>query len=514
MSDRIQLKRPSHTGDTQSPQSIFTPVKPSFTPTTQPTQAPPLGHDFSRISIQPKLTVSQPDDPYEQEADRVAGEVMRMGDPMMSGGGVMRSRQDTIHRQCAACEEEVQAKLVNGVVQSKAMVMRSPDEEFQADGNVESQLGSSKGGGSPLPDDVRSFMEPRFGADFSQVRVHTGSEAIQMNQDLNAQAFVHKQDIYFGAGKTPAKNVLTAHELTHVMQQTGTFPSIQAKQEQKSQVSDMLQLACLPAAACPAAIPGAAGDFGVAEATAEVGPRGRRASMSPARQRSTGHVGHARQLEQFLNAQSPGLLAQIHGIFIDRDMSPGTGAITMSCDLMVPPITGAVLPCVFIPAKLNQEALAFNTTSSPMVGGLSREDWRVQNLQTLTHEIQHVIFDSAAHSTPAGATCARADVDFELSELNAIISEFPSAFRAIPAGANSSHPASIRLANWFSNAITNPSESIAGILHQLRCRCNCVDVNAYVVDTFTFVANGWSVAERDAFNIKLREPHWNLNWPL
>ena len=66
-------------------------------------------------------------------------------------------------------------------------------------------------------------MEPRFGADFSQVRVHTGNEAVQMNQDLNAQAFTHKQDVYFGAGKAPAKDALTAHELTHVVQQSGVI---------------------------------------------------------------------------------------------------------------------------------------------------------------------------------------------------------------------------------------------------------------------------------------------------
>jgi hypothetical protein len=64
-------------------------------------------------------------------------------------------------------------------------------------------------------------MEPRFGADFSQVRVHTGSDAVQMNREVNAQAFAHGQDIYFGAGKAPAKDALTAHELTHVVQQTG-----------------------------------------------------------------------------------------------------------------------------------------------------------------------------------------------------------------------------------------------------------------------------------------------------
>jgi hypothetical protein len=99
------------------------------------------------------------------------------------------------------------------------------DQSFDAGSNVESQLNNSKGGGSPLPDEVRSFMEPRFGADLSQVRVHTGSEAVQMNKELNAQAFTHGKDIYFGSGRynpgsSEGKHLL-AHELTHVIQQTG-----------------------------------------------------------------------------------------------------------------------------------------------------------------------------------------------------------------------------------------------------------------------------------------------------
>jgi len=76
-------------------------------------------------------------------------------------------------------------------------------------------------------------MEPRFGADFSQVRVHTGSEAVQMNRDLNAQAFTHKQDVYFSAGKAPAKDALTAHELTHVVQQTGSLQTKQYTEQQE-----------------------------------------------------------------------------------------------------------------------------------------------------------------------------------------------------------------------------------------------------------------------------------------
>jgi hypothetical protein len=118
-----------------------------------------------------------------------------------------------VQRQEAAPEEEE--------LQMKPSPQQSEASHNDASENLENQLNSSKGGGSPLPDDVRSFMEPRFGADFSQVRVHTDTQAVQMNQAVGAQAFTHGSDIYFGAGKSPAVSDLTAHELTHVVQQTG-----------------------------------------------------------------------------------------------------------------------------------------------------------------------------------------------------------------------------------------------------------------------------------------------------
>ncbi|EDX76493.1 hypothetical protein MC7420_4749 [Coleofasciculus chthonoplastes PCC 7420] len=107
-------------------------------------------------------------------------------------------------------------------VQMRQMIQRAHQiDGNQASGDLESRLNASKGGGSPLSENVRGFMEPRFGADFSGVRVHTGGEAVQMNQELGAQAFTHGSDVYFGEGKEPGNNGLTAHELTHVVQQTG-----------------------------------------------------------------------------------------------------------------------------------------------------------------------------------------------------------------------------------------------------------------------------------------------------
>ncbi|MFE1743900.1 DUF4157 domain-containing protein [Coleofasciculus sp. H7-2] len=107
----------------------------------------------------------------------------------------------------------------------------------EASGDLEGRLNASKGGGSALAPEVRSFMEPRFGADFSSVRVHTGGEAVQMNRELGAQAFAHGSDVYFGEGKSPGNNELTAHELTHVVQQTGSLQrKCPACQEEDSQI--------------------------------------------------------------------------------------------------------------------------------------------------------------------------------------------------------------------------------------------------------------------------------------
>ena len=89
-----------------------------------------------------------------------------------------------VQRQVDLEEEPIQAKCEN--CEAEEPIQRVADSASQAQPDLENRLNASQGGGSALPDDVRSFMEPRFGADFSQVRVHTGSEAVQMNKDLSA----------------------------------------------------------------------------------------------------------------------------------------------------------------------------------------------------------------------------------------------------------------------------------------------------------------------------------------
>lgn len=176
------------------------------------------GHDISRISLRPqaKLSVSEPGDHYEQEADKIASQVMLMQAPEFA----VTSTQQSLQRKCAACEKE-----------EEELQRKSSGSDFQPNNNIESLLGATQGNGSPLSDEVRNFMEPRFGADFSNVRIHTDSTAVQLSRDLGAQAFTYGSDIYYGAGKSPGNNDLTAHELTHVVQQTGNLQMFRIQRE-------------------------------------------------------------------------------------------------------------------------------------------------------------------------------------------------------------------------------------------------------------------------------------------
>ncbi|MCB0565582.1 MAG: DUF4157 domain-containing protein [Lewinellaceae bacterium] len=114
------------------------------------------------------------------------------------------------------------------------LMAQSENGELSGTDNLQTQLDSTQGG-APLPDDTRSEMESGFGADFSNVRIHTGSQATEMNQGLHAQAFTHGSDIYFNEGKYdpesgPGKKLL-AHELTHTVQQGASGAGIQRKPE-------------------------------------------------------------------------------------------------------------------------------------------------------------------------------------------------------------------------------------------------------------------------------------------
>ncbi|MEH1813552.1 MAG: DUF4157 domain-containing protein [Nostoc sp.] len=180
----------------------------------------PLGHDISRISLrrpQTKLTVNQPGDIYEQEADSVAKLVMqRMSEPV--------SRQSIQREALPEEEDQLQMKSLAGSI--TPLVQRQGGGRTAATSELETSIQQARGNGQPLADDIKQPMEQAFGADFGSVRVHTDAQSDSLNQSIQARAFTTGQDVFFRQGEySPGSNAgkeLLAHELTHVVQQNGS----------------------------------------------------------------------------------------------------------------------------------------------------------------------------------------------------------------------------------------------------------------------------------------------------
>lgn len=184
-------------------------------------------HDSSRIPMHPpaagviqkKLAINQPGDSYEQEADRVAEGVMRMPELRLQ-------RACPCAGGCSNCNT-AQPVREHGSVQTQR-VHTSDTGQTAAPPIVYEALRSP---GQPLDPGTRAFMEPRFGYDFSRVRVQSGAPAGQSARDVNANAYTVGQNIVFAPGQfapaTRQGRQLIAHELTHVVQQNGGAAAIQ-----------------------------------------------------------------------------------------------------------------------------------------------------------------------------------------------------------------------------------------------------------------------------------------------
>ena len=240
---------------------------------------------LSRGLLQTKLKIGQPNDKYEQEADRIADRVMRMPDQQIRSKTTLpfakysqRGDEESSSVQMPSEHKPIQTKsLVEQItplaqrqtepeekenaqaqfLQRQEEVQEQPEEEEPVQAkmlqrqereeenaqakninnksgtislNVENNINTIRGGGQPLSESTRSFFEPRFGADFSGVKVHTGANANHLTKSINAKAFTIGQDIVFGSGQysqdSHTGRALLAHELTHVVQQnSGTKSS-------------------------------------------------------------------------------------------------------------------------------------------------------------------------------------------------------------------------------------------------------------------------------------------------
>ncbi|MDZ8140714.1 MAG: DUF4157 domain-containing protein [Nostoc sp. DedQUE04] len=189
--------------------------------------------------IQAKLTIGEPDDRYEQEADRVASQVVqRINAPSSTGVSVqreampedeeelqMKSLADSIQRVEIDDEEELQMKTQ---VQRQEAIGGG-----EASTDLTSAINSARGGGQAIADNIREPMEVAFGADFSGVKVHTDGQSDQLNRSIQARAFTTGQDVFFRQGEynpgSRGGQELLAHELTHVVQQSDNKTELQRR---------------------------------------------------------------------------------------------------------------------------------------------------------------------------------------------------------------------------------------------------------------------------------------------
>ena len=161
-------------------------------------------------AVQAKLTVNKAGDKFEQEADRMADKVMRAPAPA--------STSDAKPGRAPVGLDEKLEK-----TKPEQLLRKETGPAPSVDSSTQLAIGNKMTSGQPLSNDVRGFMEPRFGADFSGVRVHTDADSAGLSNRLSARAFTHRNHVFFSnnqyqPGTSEGKHLL-AHELTHTIQQ-------------------------------------------------------------------------------------------------------------------------------------------------------------------------------------------------------------------------------------------------------------------------------------------------------
>ncbi len=187
----------------------------------------------SFFGVQAKLSIGKSNDKYEVEADRVADQVVankqnKSSDSFFSPSPVVQKKLANEVQKQDEKNEEIQTKEEVSKQQSSIGDATSNDTS-----GLENKLNSSKGSGTSLSGNTKKEMESGFGTDFSNVKVHTDSNAVQMNKQLGSQAFANGNNVYFNEGKynpnSQSGKHLLAHELTHTVQQGASKPAVQAK---------------------------------------------------------------------------------------------------------------------------------------------------------------------------------------------------------------------------------------------------------------------------------------------
>lgn len=217
------------------------------------------------LPIQAKMEVGPANDKHEQEADRVAREVVRRTSTPQAleaneAAGIQRQplaaqidgvqrvdedemamKRDTLQRaeedELEMKRETLQRTEEDELEMKRETLQRAEEDELEMkretdpsyreggalEGGLEAAIRRAKGGGQSLDSGVQRQMESGFGAGFGGVRIHTDATADKLTRSVQAKAFTTGKDIFFKRGEfnpgSSAGKELLAHELTHTVQQ-------------------------------------------------------------------------------------------------------------------------------------------------------------------------------------------------------------------------------------------------------------------------------------------------------
>ena len=317
--------------------------------------------------------------------------------------------------------------------------------------------------GHPLDRETRAFMEPRFGHDFSSVRVHTSAAASESANAVAARAYTAGHHIVFGnaqfAPKTPAGRTLLAHELAHVVQQR-SHPSpsgpmkIGAPDDAFEHAADRAaalvtsggaserpslgrathgiqrepdpnktpplagpytgyrqfppsppppptppQAVCWKNEACKNPIPGSSWDFAHRVREQQVQTE-KELKADPKAAAAAGKVRPAAALKEFAKKVEPKMLDDVKDVIVNPAIGNSAGGQAANCDVAK---TGEQpFDCIHVPNQLEVEAEQFKKDSAKTIGARSRAEWEAFAWSTLKHESQHITF--TAHTPVTAGT--------------------------------------------------------------------------------------------------------------
>jgi hypothetical protein len=209
---------------------------------------------------------------------------------------------------------------------------------------------------------------------------------------------------------------------------------------------------------------------------------------------------------------------------VDETLSNDAGARHQDClqfarqalppDANLAPFQGAKHACVFIPPKLEQDAAKYNQlTETDKKSPNNRTLLDFEFLRVLTHETTHERVLGEQIAFPASATCSDAAMRKEVSELAAVISEFPFL---------QGQPAADRAA-WEQTFLSDPrrqahpGESIFGAIREMRCSCECGEADGLIRDAFRIGSAGWTEDQKYEFHVYMKQgsgKQYGVYWPF